>query len=303
MNTFEELLPLLQKLAMSDGQFKSLNELSEQDGRSPWHLQRLIKAETGESPLQFSRRIRLQRSAATLVTTDKSVLDVAFDAGFESHESFTRAFRATFNLSPSGYRQKFGYRYRTDSNSGHALLVNETAPCVSLFRSARAKAPSNSSKKGSSLKYTIEKKKVASVPFLYMSRQVKPEAIAEALASIFGPVFQYVMANGIQFAGRPTARYASYGPGLVTLEAGMPIVGTASVEGELLFGSLYGGEVATTTHKGPYENLNLAHEAIQYWIKENKEQTDGAPWEAYVTDPGEVPNPADWITEVTYPLK
>jgi effector-binding domain-containing protein len=61
--------------------------------------------------------------------------------------------------------------------------------------------------------------------------------------------------------------------------------------------------VATTIHKGSYDTLNLAHEAVQTWILENHEEAGGAPWEVYITDPSEVPNPNEWLTEIIHPLK
>ena len=42
--------------------------------------------------------------------------------------------------------------------------------------------------------------------------------------------------------------------------------------------------------------------AIERWIDENNLRPNGPPWEWYVTDPGEHPNPADWRTEVYWPL-
>ena len=153
------------------------------------------------------------------------------------------------------------------------------------------------------MSYQVTKKQITETPFLFMQRQVEPEAIAEALGTMFPPVFQYATTQGIPFAGPPTARYPSFGPGLITIEAGMPIAGPDAGEGDIKVGSLAGGDVATTIHKGPYDNLNQGHEAIQKWLTENNEEADGAPWEVYLTDPGEVPDPADWLTEINSPLK
>ena len=117
------------------------------------------------------------------------------------------------------------------------------------------------------------------------------------------PVFQYATAQGIPFAGYPTARYVSFGPGLITLEAGMPVAAVAEGTDEIMAGSLVGGAVASTIHKGPYDTLNLGHEAVQEWMAENGEEASGPPWEVYITDPGEVPDPAEWLTEIIHPLK
>ena len=301
----EELLPLLARLAEVDDEFKSLADLAAEDGRSPYHLQRIFRAAVGESPLQFRRRVRLQRSAAELLVTEKSVLEVALDAGFDTHEGFSRAFRATFDIAPRKFREQRGVfnllvrHYRT-----HLETANRTAPCVGLYRVPLADGSRNTTPgKGSGMSYEVTKKKSTETPFLFMHRRVKPEAIAEALGNMFPAVFQFATSHGIPFAGPPTARYPSFGPGLVTIEAGLPIAGPADGEGEIKVGSLAGGDVATTIHKGPYDNLDQAHEAIQRWLTESNEEAAGAPWETYLTDPGEVPDPAEWLTEVNWPLR
>ncbi|MCG8460984.1 MAG: GyrI-like domain-containing protein [Holophagales bacterium] len=153
------------------------------------------------------------------------------------------------------------------------------------------------------MSYTVTKKTLDETPFLFIRRQVKPESIAEALGEIFPSVFQHATEKGLPFAGPPTTRYPHFGPGLITLEAGMPIAGPGEGAGEIELGTLVGGAVATTIHKGPYDDLGQGHDAIQAWIAENGEEAGGAPWEAYLTDPGEVPDPADWLTEISWPLK
>ena len=50
--------------------------------------------------------MRLERAAQQLAFEDKAVTRVAFDAGYETHESFTRAFGAHFSISPSDFRAR-----------------------------------------------------------------------------------------------------------------------------------------------------------------------------------------------------
>ena len=91
-------------------------------------------------------------------------------------------------------------------------------------------------------------------------------------------------------------------PGLMTIEPAMPLAASATGEGEMQSGVLAGGDVALGIHAGPYEALGETHAAIERWIEANGFRVGGAPWEQYVTDPGEHPNPADWRTEVYWPL-
>src|SRR3954468_19052999 len=59
---------------------------------SRYHFDRVIASVAGEPPAAFRRWILLERAAYRLVTTDRSVLDVAVEAGYGSHQAFTRAF-------------------------------------------------------------------------------------------------------------------------------------------------------------------------------------------------------------------
>jgi AraC family transcriptional regulator len=68
-------------------------------------------------------------------------------------------------------------------------------------------------------------------------------------------------------------------------------------------GTLAAGPVAFAVHMGPYDQLSQTNVAIEQWIEEQGYSVGGAPWESYVTDPGETPNPTDWRTEIFWPLK
>lgn len=72
---------------------------------SPWHFNRIFRAMTGESLMDYARRLKLERSAWDLKYTARSVTDIAFDAGYENHESFSRAFKKKFLLPPRDYRE------------------------------------------------------------------------------------------------------------------------------------------------------------------------------------------------------
>ena len=60
----------------------------------------------GEPPLTYLARWRLQLAARLLQTTQKTILHVAFDVGYESEAAFNRAFKREFGLPPAQYRRK-----------------------------------------------------------------------------------------------------------------------------------------------------------------------------------------------------
>lgn len=73
-------------------------------GLSRSHFSRLVTAAAGEPPAALRRRILLERAAYLLATTEATILDVAVESGYSSHEAFTRAFSAAYGLPPRRWR-------------------------------------------------------------------------------------------------------------------------------------------------------------------------------------------------------
>lgn len=85
-----------------------LGEIATVAGFSPHHFNRLFSGYVGESVMEFARRVRLERAAYRLRHTDESVAGIGYEAGFDSYEAFSRAFRGAFGVPPSIYRQTVG---------------------------------------------------------------------------------------------------------------------------------------------------------------------------------------------------
>lgn len=84
----------------------SVREIAEASGFSPWYFQRVFRAVVGESLGSYIRKRRLGRSIEALLETDRRILDIALDHGFESQEAYTRAFSAVFELPPGRFRAR-----------------------------------------------------------------------------------------------------------------------------------------------------------------------------------------------------
>ena len=74
---------------------------------SPSHFSRRFRHTFGESPHQYLLTRRLERAAALLRTSDRSVTDICFAVGWNSVGSFTTSFRRVFGLTPLAYRSSF----------------------------------------------------------------------------------------------------------------------------------------------------------------------------------------------------
>ncbi|MEL7305040.1 MAG: AraC family transcriptional regulator [Myxococcota bacterium] len=82
----------------------ALADVSRAAGVSHWHFQRMFKALTNETLKGYVRSRRLANARSELISTQASVLDIALRAGFDSHASFTRAFKKAFGITPARYR-------------------------------------------------------------------------------------------------------------------------------------------------------------------------------------------------------
>ena len=81
------------------------SKLAHQAGTSTFQFQRVFGFVTGISLAEYIRRRRFTLAAIEIQTTNRRILDIAFDYGYESHESFTRAFKKIHNISPSEARK------------------------------------------------------------------------------------------------------------------------------------------------------------------------------------------------------
>lgn len=72
---------------------------------SAYHFHRIFRGISGESVQDYIRRLRLERAVSQLVYSDQSVLNIALQAGYQTHEAFTRAVKKYFHHSPSAIRK------------------------------------------------------------------------------------------------------------------------------------------------------------------------------------------------------
>ncbi len=103
-DTFDEFLGVLAE-ALDEGAVDGA-ELARRVGLSRFHLDRVVAAAAGEPPARLRRRVLLERAGYRLLTTTASILDVAVEAGYGTHESFTRAFSRAYGVAPAAWRHQ-----------------------------------------------------------------------------------------------------------------------------------------------------------------------------------------------------
>ncbi len=84
----------------------SVDQVAFNAGFSTDYFNRIFAAHTGFNVMEYVRFVRLRKASLMLRTSERSVLDIALDCGYDSHESFSRAFKNQYGISPSEYREK-----------------------------------------------------------------------------------------------------------------------------------------------------------------------------------------------------
>lgn len=253
----------------------SLDRLARVAHFSPCHFHRVFKAAVGEGVYEYVRRLRLEAAAFALKTTDRSIVQVALDAGYGTHEAFTRAFRQTFGVSPSQYRA--GRRAVPPSEN-----LTVTTPTSYPVR--------------------IESVPDRRVAFL---RHVGPYQDV-------GPTFQRFMAwAGSRGLLRPDALVIGMShddPDVTPAEklrfdCCVTVGADFAPEGDVGVQTIPGGDYAVVTHRGPYEKLSEPYRWLYGgWLPASgREPRHALPFEVYRTMPPAKPD--DLVTDVYLPLE
>ena len=84
----------------------TLEALAEKYYLSPFYFHKVFSSIVGKPLAAYIRDRRVLYACKLLCTTDKTILDIALDCGFQSHPSFARAFRRVQGVSPGAYRAR-----------------------------------------------------------------------------------------------------------------------------------------------------------------------------------------------------
>lgn len=96
-------LDLIEKELKSD---INVYSLSQEYGFSLYYFSRLFKGVTGYNPKTYMLNRKMSASITDLQQTDKKIIEIAFEYGFSTPESFSRAFHKVFGVNPSNLRKE-----------------------------------------------------------------------------------------------------------------------------------------------------------------------------------------------------
>ena len=240
MSTWETLTPLLVYIQANLEQDLALAALGERANLSPAHLQRVFKAEIGESPKAYVTRLRVERAAFCLLAHESPVGEIAAHCGFQGPETFIRAFRRRFGTRPSEYRS--AARAAADAwNEDHRESLG-----------AR--------------RFEISKTRLIDIrpTHLAFRRHVGPyEDVPE---SIFDELERWASRRRLSgpriWMGIGHDAPVATPPDKLRFDAALVVPGPFEPDGLIGYQLLPGGTHAVTTHVGPYETLGAAYATI-----------------------------------------
>ncbi|MBB71151.1 MAG: AraC family transcriptional regulator [Legionellales bacterium] len=234
----------------------TLERLTAISGMSKFHFHRLFTAYMGLSLYQYIRWLRLKRAAFGLIMDkERSILDIALDAGFDSHEAFSRAFKQICGLSPSQFRKSNNWSswenppYRLPELGDHKMIVEiRERPQTRLAVLEHRGDPAGIANSVDKLIAWAKAQRV----------NLKPQA---------GDAF------GIAYDDPNTTE-----PSEFRFDLGLRVPGNIQLTGDVIEKSLPAGRYAVTVHKGSRENLDKAVYALyRDWLPSTDETLGDLP--------------------------
>ncbi len=234
----------------------TLDQLSDIACFSKFHFHRLFTAYTGLSLQQYIRWLRLKRAAHQLIVDKRqSIIKIAIDAGFESQEAFSRAFKQTCGMSPGQFRQKSGWQFF--ENPPYQFLkqedmkVNVTIKNLNARRLAVLEHRGDPNQVGESVNKLIHWAKAQ--PF-----NLKPKA---------GEAF------GFGYDDPKLTPAADF-----RFDLAITIPEQLTVKGEVIERRLPAGRYAVALHKGSRENIGeTVYAMYRDWLPHSGEQLADLP--------------------------
>ena len=271
---------VIEQIATHLDEAPSLGELAREACLSPFHFHKVFRGMTGETPLEMLRRLRMERATWQLLHTDRPVTAIAFDAGYETHESFTRAFRACHAMSPSKFRG--GRHRRTQLAAANGIHYSADA-------SVPAFIPRDSG--GRAMQVDIRKLpafRVATVhhvgPYNRISEAFEKLGATAAPAGLLElPDTQMVALYYDDPESTPSEELQS--------DAGLIVAEGAKLPADVGEQHLLAGPYACTMHVGGYETLGDTWARLMgEWLPASGHRAgDGPSYEVYLNTPHDTP--------------
>lgn len=288
----ERILRVLVHIQMHLDEALDLGDLAAVANFSPYHFHRIFRSMLGEGVLQHVRRLRLERAAMRLAHSDAPVTRIAFEAGYETHEAFTRAFRDMFDASPTEYRQNRRAEWPRPSLSG-----------VHYIESGRVESFRLAAEENFTMDVRIESFPETRVAFVrHIGSYMQVGETWTRLCGWAGPRGLFgpqTLMFGVCYDDPNVTP-----PDKLRYDACLSVGPGVQPEGDVGVQTVGGGEYAVYRHLGPYENLGNSYvQLCGVWLpKSGRELRAAPPMEFYRNSPMNA-KPEDLVTDIYMPVE
>jgi len=270
----------------------TLEELAEQACFSRYHFHRIFSGMLGESVKELVRRLRLERAAIQLQTTQVSILQIALAAGYESDMSFARVFKSKTGLQPSAFRKSTKARYPCLARS-----------CIRYVTSEHISSFDPLIDEESTMKVII--KQLDDILVAYVDHVGPYQNCGQAWDTLCGALAPEGLLGGdAKMIGVSYDDPDVVSADKLRYQACVSIAETFTTTDKISFKTIAGGSYAVTTHIGSYDNLNKTYRQLfGLWLSQSDYEAADKPCiEIYLNDP-ESTEPEDLVTDIYLPLK
>lgn len=149
--------------------------------------------------------------------------------------------------------------------------------------------------------YEIVEKEEEDVLVASVTQHVPLTEASRVIPATFGTLMEAVMPTGFGY-GMPGVVYHEMDPERPgDIEVFVPVTPGFVPPPGIVVKTLPGGRVVSTVHRGPYEEVGGAYEALSEWIAGHEEEPAGPPRELYLNDPTEV-GFEEALTQIDWPV-
>lgn len=279
----------------------SLNDIAEAAFFSKYHFHRLFHAVMGETVAQFTRRIRLEKSANMLLFDgNRDITSIAHACGFSSSQNFAKAFRKHFDLSPTKYRRQHSKNGNSDSKNG-----NDISSTLRYIADQFPQLSTTTSKTRSS-EMNVEVKEMPEYHVGYV-RQIGPYG-PEGCGAAFERLMQWAGPRG--FAASGTTMGLCWDnpeitpPDKCRYDACITIPEDTEVQGEVGTQTISSGLYAVYRCRVKTEEFAQAwQDLFGQWLPQSGYQPDDRPCYEICHTHAEADPENKWLVEICCPVK
>lgn len=250
---------------------------------SEFHFHRIFKSLTGETVKDFLLRLKIERAAIRLKHSKDDIGQIAFENGYENHETFTRAFKKYFQLTPQEYRaatQEVTIKKQADYFDKQVNLEG----------------------------LQVEEPMIKQLPDLHLA-YIRHTGSYDKVAASFQRLMLWAATHLVLKLKPTTLGILHDDPDLtvedkIRFDACVIVNKSIQPKGEIGYKKIKGGKFAIFRYKGPYENFYTVYDYIYTVCLHEKgwELVDTPALEWYIKSPPFY-KPEHYVTDFCVPIK